>query len=231
MAVAANMTPVSLYLHTIGTFYRLLSGEVLPATVDNVLYLDVNVIVLANLEGMWQRYVVRDDNIYFQWGVERCAGFMMLRPHKMEEVWKLYQQVPEAILRRVLRRRPVPDDQTVFRAVRAAFPRVVARLPPEYDISAADGPWKGKQGSEGSAVLLQHRPNGAGMMHFNGGGSSQEAYFNRNKEHELLKEPIWGDLAKYYVNLPWPWARFILSNSVVAGRAFKVRIQHKVQPQ
>lgn len=222
MAVAANMTKVSMYRHTIGTFYRLLCGDVLPPTVGEVLYLDVDAIVLANLEGLWQRHVVRSTNIYFQWGKARCAGYIILRPSKMEDVWRLYQKIPEKTIRRILNARPVPDDQHVFNAVHTVFPNVSATLPPEFDISARDGPWWRKP-----EVLLEHRPHGAAMMHFNGGGDSKEAYFDKRHEHKMLKEHIWGDLAKYYVNLPWPWARFMMYSLVAEGRGFKVNIQHE----
>ncbi|KAL3918337.1 MAG: hypothetical protein SGILL_004287 [Bacillariaceae sp.] len=49
---AANMTTLgtkSLYRHTIGTWFRLFAGDVLPADVDNVLYLDTDVVAMANL--------------------------------------------------------------------------------------------------------------------------------------------------------------------------------------
>lgn len=232
MAMVRNMTSYSFFRHTVGAYYRLLSGEVLPSDVDTVLYLDTDTVVMANLENLWQHHVTDDSNdksgqssltenvsYYFQWGSSQCSAFMILRPHKMPDVWKLFAQVPPQILRQLLRPRPVADDQFILQAVEKTFPHVVGpTLPDVYDISAQDGPWKyGKP-----HLLLEHRPHGAGMLHFNGGGESKEAYYN---QHRYVQQPVW-DLAKFYVSLPWKWAQFMVQSQISKGQGYPVSVRY-----
>jgi len=55
--------------HTLGTYYRLFAHDVLPIhTVQHVLYMDSDAVLLANLQSIW---AYRKDNTYFTWGREQ----------------------------------------------------------------------------------------------------------------------------------------------------------------
>lgn len=42
-----------LFQHTVGTYYRLFAGQVLPSNINRVLYLDSDAIVISPLDGLW----------------------------------------------------------------------------------------------------------------------------------------------------------------------------------
>jgi hypothetical protein len=232
MALAANLTQYSLYRHTVGAYFRLFAGEVLPLTVETVVYLDTDTVVLSSLDGIWKHHLLDETmsvsttsgyyhRYLYYWGKEQCSAFMILRPHQMERVWELFGLVPVESLQKLLRSRPVADDQLVLQAVQREFSEVVGALREEWDISAQDGPWKFNP-----HVLLQHRPQ-AGMLHFNGGGKSKQAYFESHKFF-LNGGPnnLWG-LAKYYVDLPWSWAQFIVESQAIDGHGYAVEVTFK----
>jgi hypothetical protein len=75
-------------------------------------------------------------------------------------------------------------------------------------------------------LLLPNRPQGAGMLHFNGGGTSKDAYFN---SHAHFKgDPIWG-LARYYVDLPLTWARVQIKSQLKEGQeGYQIKVTHLV---
>ena len=62
----ANFARRELEYHTIGTWFRLMADEILPSDVSHVLYLDVDIVVLANLGELWDFYLDREK--WFQWG-------------------------------------------------------------------------------------------------------------------------------------------------------------------
>jgi len=215
-AVATNFTSFSLYRHTIGAYYRIFANEVLPPYVDNVLYIDTDVVILGSLEDIWQQQAATDEDILFSWGARMCSGFMILRPKHETELWELYSQAPEPLLKKIIRGRPVVDDQFLLTVVQKEFPQRVGIISPEWDISAADGSWKRDGGKQ-----MQ-----AGMLHFNGGGESKVAYF---EEHTFLKDPIWG-LVKYYVNMPWSWANFLLTSKLKSGeQSYSVQVSFETR--
>ena len=53
------------------------------------------------------------------------------------------------------------------------------------------------------------------MLHFNGGGRSQESYFT---EHSFITDfgDTWGN-GKFYATLPWEWARYQAMSLVRPG--------------
>ena len=60
------------------------------------------------------------------------------------------------------------------------------------------------------------------MLHFNGGGSSKEAWFgdgeNNGTEHSFIAQfkHSWGN-GKYMATLPWEWARYKAKSMVRPG--------------
>lgn len=220
LGAAANLTKHTLYRHTIGAYFRLFAGDVLPDSVDTVIYLDSDVVLLASLDDIWQRQLAEDTNktkMYY-WGEQRCSAFMVLRPHAMERVWEAYGKAPMKKIQSVLRSRPVVDDQFLLQVVHRTFPEVVGTLSPEWDVSASDGPWKGGK----PHLLLPHRPK-AGMLHFNGGRTSKEPYFKAHNYY--LSDPVWS-LAKYYVDMPWTWAQFAVESHIREGQGYPLVVDY-----
>jgi hypothetical protein len=89
-------------LHTIGTWFRLFCHDVLKVSnsndksiddnaVEHVLYIDPDVVIMANLEDVWRH---ADTEYHFQWGVSVCAGFLLLNVPKVNEIWQTARTLP-----------------------------------------------------------------------------------------------------------------------------------------
>jgi hypothetical protein len=78
-----------------------------------------------------------------------------------------------------------------------------------------------------NGFLTGKRPDGVGMMHFNGGGSSKNNAFENNSS-SYLNDPKhhagWGN-ANYYIRLPWPYAKFI-TESMKEGDGYPLVIHY-----
>lgn len=72
--------------HTIGAYFRLFAHEVLPNNVNHVLYMDTDVVIMANLDDLWEHV---DQDTTFQWGKDACDGFIVLNLHKLGTVWDM----------------------------------------------------------------------------------------------------------------------------------------------
>lgn len=70
--------------HTLGTFYRLIAHHFIPPSVDHLLYMDTDVVIMANLESLWQEVEMRPDAL-FHWGSIMCAGFVVMNVPRIEE--------------------------------------------------------------------------------------------------------------------------------------------------
>ena len=114
LSAAHNHTEYSLYRHTIGAYFRLFAADVLPPSVDEVVYLDVDAVVMANVGSLWEG-LNKDPDPYagplFYWGESLCSGFMVLRLTKQQQLWEKYSEVSETTIQSILRARPVVDDQ------------------------------------------------------------------------------------------------------------------------
>ncbi|KAL7541196.1 hypothetical protein ACHAXR_010713 [Thalassiosira sp. AJA248-18] len=189
----------SIMVHTIGTYFRLVANRILPQTVKHVLYIDVDVVIISNLEELW-REVETNPNALFHWGKGMCAGFVVMNVPRMDEIWTLAQNSPIQTIAEELDQNI--NDQLIFRSVNVTYPHEVHVLSDGWDMSAAEK-WQPKL----QYSLERTYPN-VGMLHFNGGGGKKEAYFN-NKAGGFIEffPDTWGN-AKYYVTLPWAWARY-----------------------
>lgn len=228
LAIVKKMTKWSIFRHTIGAYFRLFVGELLPPDVDDVVYLDSDVVLMASLDDIWRRQVPKDDKILFSWGAMKCSGFMIMRPRKMQDrLWEIFAQIPESTLQEELAPWPAVGDQFVLRMIEKQSPEVVGKISEEWDVSAANGPWKRKK-----EKMLQSRPNGAHMLHFNGGGENKVAYFKEEKY--IGKNPkTWG-LVRYYVDLPWQWTYSILKSRLKDGKrghTLKINYNKKMLPK
>jgi hypothetical protein len=77
--------------HTIASYFRLFVNDVLPDSVSHVLYMDTDVIIMANLANLWS-HIDRSDVIY-QWGRDHCAGFVILNVKRVPLIWDVASKV------------------------------------------------------------------------------------------------------------------------------------------
>lgn len=186
-------------VHTIGTYFRLIANHIVPTTAKHLLYIDVDVVIMSNLEQLWREVEIFPDAL-FHWGKGMCAGFVVMNVPRMDEIWTLAQKSPLKAIAEELHQSV--DDQLIYRAVNVTFPEEVHILSDGWDMTATEK-WQPKL----EHVLAWEYPN-VGMLHFNGGAGSKEAYFNYREGGFIKYYPeTWGN-AKYYVTLPWTWARF-----------------------
>jgi hypothetical protein len=230
-------------LHTIGTWYRLFSHHVLKVrnftnedeenSVEHVLYLDPDVVIMANLQELWRH---ADTKYHFQWGISECAGFLLLNVPKMNEIWQLAKTLPLLNISK-LGTGQAANDQLVFKAVSQNSINSsidtgvrVGALPPPWDVSITNGIWRYRKS------LVTHRPQ-VGMIHFNGGGASKEAYFSSMPTFLDVNETKGSfGLAKYFIYMPWTWARFQAASLISSGcltmdkqppKGFTLQLNHK----
>lgn len=162
-----------------------------------------------------------ESNKLFQWGTSAlCSGFVILNVRRLDELW---EAVPSLDLKRIGKRmRSAPDDQLILRAMNRTYPEVVGVLPREWDITANNG-YQGKfnkkflLATDEKKVLDELKY--AGILHLNGGGTSDEAYF---MQHQLLtgKYDHSFGLLQYYARMPWSWAKFIVESNKHDGISY-----------
>jgi len=207
--------------HTVGTFFRLFAHHVLPASVDQVLYIDTDVVIMSNLDALWWDIQLTNENnnsknnkttthgdALFHWS-GTCADFVVLNMKRMDEIWELASRSPLQNISNETGQNP--DDQLIFLAVNHSFPEEVALLPSAWSFTVTEL-WRPKFHHE---KLVAAKPD-IGMLHFNGGGSSKEPYF---KAHTFLRDfnDTWGN-AMYYATMPWPWARYTVLSLIPDGQ-------------
>jgi hypothetical protein len=199
--------------HTIGAFFRLLVDHVVDVSVvDHILYLDTDVAVIANLEGLWKHV---DPETYFQWGATECSGFVLLNVPKIKEIWNLVSRLNITNWSRKLSHQY--GDQLIFKAINHTFPNVVGILPPEWDVTVSSL-WAGN--------LADRRPR-VGMLHLNGDSRGEKfSAFLRGvmTSKKETKRNTWG-LADYYVRMPWQWAKFQAENAI-EGEGHILEVRH-----
>jgi len=216
--------------HTIGTWFRLFADDVLPQSVASVLYLDTDAVILANLQqfvrqvggpGMVGSAQIDNtsDPVLFYIGKQECAGFVVINVKELKTTWEAASKID--LQRASERLNQDANDQLVLKAILDRFPSMVGRLPNEWDMNVANAFPVIRLNN-----VVQKRPE-LGVMHFNGGSNSKKAYF---LEHRFLldhsADHTWG-LAKYYVQMPWHWARFVALSRIRTGHAgYAVKVEH-----
>ena len=198
--------------HTIGAYFRLYMHRVLPNSIGHILYMDTDIVIMANLDNLWTNI---DRDAVFQWGEDLCAGFVILNLPKLDTVLDMARRVDLAAIANSTGRSM--DDQLIFVAINYTFPDVVAVLPEEWAISVAAGAWRHAND------IVDYRPK-VGMFHFNGGGSSKEEYWKGEFVTGLAD--TWGVGTFYYVKLPWTWAKFIGESMKGDGSGNPLIIHH-----
>lgn len=227
----------SIKIHTIGTFFRLFAHDILDSKiVPYVIYLDTDVVIMAKLDHIWQ-YTINNNNnrittdvniennnnmnnnninnninpndIIFQWGVDECAGFMLLNIERLNLLWELVSTINLHNISLLLHQNY--NDQLVFRSIQYTYPNLVSTISNQWDVSIASLSklWRP------NINLITSRPNGIGILHFNGGGPDKTSAFLTSDF--ITKDKFkytWGH-ANYYVTLPWQWTKFILKSSCI----------------
>jgi len=240
--------------HTMGSYFRLFSNQILlkqgeENDIQQVLYVDSDVVVMANLNPLWRHVQAeREHGYFFMWGEERCAGFNVIDISKLNTFWRKVQNYDLITLRpgsnfshptnrtktylnaaKILHQKGL-GDQILVRSMQITEPELLGSLPEPWDVSANNGPWWKRNGT---GLDTMDRPDGVGMLHFNGGGSSQDSVFgshpflqNRDfDDHPQDFQTSWG-LAHYYNNLPWNWARYIAASQISEGDGYPVQVTH-----
>jgi hypothetical protein len=232
------------FRHTVGAYYRLFADDVLNATtIDDVLYMDSDVIVMSNLDRLWRdiRSKRPQHQYHFQWGKEQCSGLLVINIQKLKDFWKRIKDYDLLTLRgfasvrdaqKMVRQRGL-GDQFLIRSMQLTEAELIGHLPDEWDVSANDGPWWNI--TRNGTGVVEDRPRGVGMLHFNGGGSSKLSAF---EGHPFLMEnnpdaPANNDygstwkLAHFYNRLDWKWARYMVESQVRSSDGgHPVKIHH-----
>jgi hypothetical protein len=62
--------------------------KVVPSSARHLLYMDTDVVIMANLEQLWREVEVEPDAL-FHWRKTMCSGFVVMNIPRMDELWKL----------------------------------------------------------------------------------------------------------------------------------------------
>jgi hypothetical protein len=199
--------------HTFGSYFRLFADKVLPKTVEYALYVDTDVIIQANLNHLFKN--LPDDSEsqvetpVFVMATE-CAGVMLVNVHKLDKFWEHVNSIKwEGNMLEDL-------DQSMVIEVGKQYPGSVELLSAPWDLTVTVH-WREAKKEN----LIKIRPE-AGIVHFNGGGSSKDPYFNSDfiTDHQ----DGFGLPAVYFRDIPWTWVRF-MGKSVGGPANTGVRIQ------
>lgn len=97
-------------------------------------------------------------------------------------------------------------------------------------IRANDGAWWNI--TRNGTGLVHDRPEGAGMLHFNGGGSSKlSAFYGQGPinpdsvPNNKDLESTW-KLAHFYDRLDWKWARYMVESQVHSDGGHTGTVHH-----
>ena len=172
--------------------------------VDHIIYLDVDVIMMSNIDDIWYH---RNSDVVFQWGEKQSSGFILLTVSKLQQLWNSINSTNVIEYSKLWNKHERPGDQLLLRVYNITYPRHVGNIPKEYDVPLAHNLWK-------SNSLSKYRSTGIGNLHFSGSPNPKQSVY---ESHDILKNPKhksgWG-LANYYINLPWPYAKFISSSMI-----------------
>jgi len=139
--------------HTIGSWFRLFAHEVLPHTIERTLYMDTDVVILANLAELFRSV---DKGPIFNMGRFGSSGFLILNLFKMPLLWEKAATIKN-MKNLSVEHKWGTNDQLVFDAMNHSFPELVGFIPDEFDLDIAGGAWRFRKN------ILTVRPR-VGMM-------------------------------------------------------------------
>ena len=187
--------------HTIGAYFRLFANSVIPTTVKHLMYLDTDVVIMANFQEVW-RQVEMNPGALFHWGRGMCSGIVVFNVPRMSEIWTLAGASPLRSMEEPYN--CVPNDQLLLISVNGTYPGEVAILSDGWDMTLTEK-WlySGNQ-------FIEKFPK-VGMLHLNGGGNDDAYWINH---HFLMYHPdSWGN-ANYSVSMPWAWAQYQVNSMI-----------------
>ena len=158
-------------IHTIGCFFRLMAHRIIPPTVEHLLYIDTDVVIMTNLEELWRQVETRPKAL-FHWGIGMCSGFVVMNVRRMDEIWTLAKGSPIKIITEEYKQSK--NDQLVYMSVNVTYPNEVNVLSEGWDMTVTNH-WQIKH-----QPYEKKYPN-VGMLHFNGGGKSKGPYFSHRR--------------------------------------------------
>ena len=186
--------------HTIGAYFRLFANSVIPATVKHLMYLDTDVVIMANLEELWRQVEMNPDAL-FHWGRGMCSGFVVFNVPRMSEIWTLAGASPLKSMEETYE--CDPNDQLLLISVNVTHPGEVAILADGWDMTLTEK-WL-----HSDEQFVYKFPK-VGMLHLNGG--RDDAYWINHPF--LINYPdSWGN-ANYSVSMPWKWAQYQASSMI-----------------
>jgi len=204
---------------TLGGYYRLLAYQILaPMGVGATLYMDPDVIVMANLNSLIPyMHTTNDKTVIFRGSSKWfCSGFIVIHMNKFQDFWEkvdLFETVH-------------PQDQSLFEDMMKTFPETYDVLPFEWDRSLGNGhrarPFD----------MYEKDSHGIGMLHYQGGTgrSKKENYFTNGLEWICSRTPqckgkedkekivhrSWG-LGDFYIRLDWKYAKYFGASNIAPG--------------
>jgi len=206
---------------TLGGFYRLLAYQILvPMGVGATLYMDPDVIVMANLNSLIPYMQATNDTTVIFRGSPRpewfCSGLIVIYMNKFQDFWEkidLLETVGTA-------------DQSILDGIKKAFPDTYDVLPIEWDRHLGNGhrprPFD----------MYEKDPHGIGMLHYQGGTGrdKSENYFTNGLEWICSRTPkcrgdenreesvhrSWG-LGDYYTRLDWKYVKYFGASTIAPG--------------
>lgn len=203
----------SINKHSIANFFGLLAYKVIKPSTGFILNMDTDVIVMADLEALWKHV---DESSLFQWASN--GGFVIFNLDREPEFWEhiaAFEKITSS------KKNGHIGDQRLMDMVNISFPEKVATLPDEWYVTLSR---LKKLGS-----LKKMRPDGAGMMHLNGNQAVTESSFIATPQLKDRSEKAGWGLANYYINIRWPWAKFI-AESRQEGDGVPIRVYHRHEP-
>merc|ERR1711865_853424 len=170
--------------HTIGCFFRLFAHHVLvpqqqhadntaTAAVQHVLYLDTDVVLMANLDALWDFIPTTGGaQPIFHWGAGQCSGFLIINVPQLQLLWDLAPLLP---LQNISKRDHHLSDQTLFVGMNETFPEKVGLLPKTWGTAKyyIDLPWTWSRYQAESMIRTGHPGYPLKIRHEGGGGEKE----------------------------------------------------------
>ena len=209
---------------SIGGYFRLLAYQILSKRdIDEVLYLDTDVVILANLNDL-MRYMntTHEENKDMIWQYDAAwpnSGFMVINMKKFHRFWELITQLPT--IRHA-------GDQTLLSMIVEQWPNATYRgvIPTNWNNHIGHGYRRAPHTllhkiEEGQNVGMLHFTGGPGATFFDGPGLDK--YCGERQQGPACKGHLeeyhssWG-LAEYYVRLPWKLVMYFGSSKIQTGK-------------
>lgn len=197
----------SINKHSIANYFGLLASKVIKPSSGFILNLDTDVIVMADLEGLWKHV---DKSSLFQWSTN--GGFVIFNLDRQNEIWQHigdFEKVTSSKTNGHI------GDQRLMDMINISYPEKVALLPDEWYVTLSRLKKLGP--------LHKSRPKGAGMLHLNGNQKVKDSSFKSTIQlRDKSEKSGWG-LANFFIDITWSWAKF-LAESHRDGKGHPIKI-------